>query len=156
MNPTHTNIEKQFNFEYDNQLNKRLETRYLPSGLLQPLYEFRPVSTKYTHFSIEDPKIQSTPQFTYDTNQIVNPGDRAPIDYFMRNVDIESTLRSQFFALQTSPQTVYVPELNSQLYENPMAYLPEYFSPTDAKTCNIQDQQNNSIFYNCVKSNSKK
>jgi len=163
MNPSRQNIivndEKQFNFEYDNELNKRLETRYLPSGPLQPLYEFRPVSTKYTHFSTENPKIKPSPQYTYDPHQIFNPGDRAPIDYFMRNVDVESTLRSQFFALQTAPQAVYVPELNSQLYENPMAYLPEYFSPTDAKTC-IQNvdgaQSDQSVFYNCVKSNSRK
>jgi len=147
----------QSNFEYDNELNKRLESRYVPSGPLQPLYDFRPVSTKYTHFGKTDPPIQLTPQYTYDPHQIFNPGDRAPIDYFMKNVDVESTLRSQFFALQNDPQAVYVPEFNSQLYENSMAYSPEFFSPTDAKTfTKNQDNEIQTIFYNNVRSNSRK
>lgn len=154
MNQTH---QKQSNFDYDNELNKRLENRYLPSSQLQPLFDFRPVPTKYTHFSAKDPKIQLTAQYSYDPHNIFNPGDRAPIDYFMKNVDIESTLRSQFFALQTNPQSVYVPEFNSQLYENPMAYSPDFFSPTDAQTCKQnQIDMNETLFYNCVKTNSRK
>ena len=143
------------NIDYDNELNKRLETRNVPSGPLQPLYDFRPVSTKYTLFHSVDEKIPKTPQYAYDPHQIFNPGDRAPIDYFIKNIDIETKLRSQFFALQTGPQAVYVPELGSQLYENPMAYSPEYFSPTDATTrqCNTDNQ---TLFYNCIRTNSKK
>jgi hypothetical protein len=72
----------------------------------------------------------------------------------MRNVDVESTLRSQFFALQKSPQAVYIPDVNSQLYDNPMAYSPEFFSPTDATTQKCE--YNESLFYNCVRSDSKK
>jgi len=151
------------NLDYDNELNKRLENRNTPSGPLQPLFDIRPVATKYTMFHTVDTKINSTgPQYSYDPYQTFNPGDRAPIDYFIRNVDVESTLRSQFFALQQSPQAVYIPELNSQLYENPMAYLnlPDSFSETDAKTqCSPQSQdefQNQSVFYNCIRTNSKK
>jgi len=151
--------------EYDNELNKRLENRNTPSAPLQPLYDIRPVATKYTMFHTVDPKINSTAsssQYQYDPYQIFNPGDRAPVEYFIRHIDVESTLRSQFFALQTSPQAVYVPELNSQLYENHMAYLnpPDAFSTTDAKTqCSQQSQdefQNQSVFYNCIRTNSKK
>jgi hypothetical protein len=149
------------NFNYDNELNARLENRNKPSSPLQPLYEFRPVSTKYTLFhKIDEPVNQtnnSHNSYMYDPHQVFNPGDRAPIDYFMRNVDVESTLRSQFFALQKSPQAVYVPELNSQLYNNPMAYSPEFFSPTDATTekakCIVD---NETLFYNCIRNNSKK
>jgi hypothetical protein len=148
----------QSTFDYDNELNKRLETRYVPSGTLQPLYDFRPVSTKYTIFHTIDKPIQSSQvQSTYNPYEIFNPGDRAPIDYFMKNVDVESTLRSQFFALQNDPQAVYVPEFNSQLYENSMAYSPEFFSPTDAKTfTKNQDNEIQTIFYNNVRSNSRK
>lgn len=152
--------------EYDNELNKRLENRNMPSAPLQPLYDIRPVATKYTMFHTVDPKINSTSSglYQYDPYQIFNPGDRAPVEYFIRHVDVESTLRSQFFALQTSPQAVYVPELNSQLYENHMAYLnpSDAFSTTDAKTdgqCSQQSQdefQNQSVFYNCIRTNSKK
>lgn len=147
------------NLNYDNELNKRLENRNKPSSPLQPLYEFRPVSTKYTVFHKVD-KIKhietQTSQYIYDPSQIFNPGDRGPIDYFMRNVDVESTLRSQFFALQKSQQTVYVPDLNSQLYDNPMAYSPEFFSPTNAITEKSKCVDNETIFYNCIRNNSKK
>lgn len=149
--------------EYDNELNKRLENRNMPSAPLQPLYDIRPVATKYTMFHTVDPKINSNDsQYQYDPYQIFNPGDRAPVEYFIRHIDVESTLRSQFFALQTSPQAVYVPELNSQLYENHMAYLnpSDAYSITDAKTqCSQQSQdefQNQSVFYNCIRTNSKK
>ena len=153
------------NFEYDNELNKRLENRNTPSAPLQPLYDIRPVATKYTMFHTVDPKINiNSNGYQYDPHQIFNPGDRAPVEYFIRHIDVESTLRSQFFALQTSPQAVYVPELNSQLYENHMAYSnpPDAFSTTDAKTdgqCSQQSQdefQNQSLFYNCIRTNSKK
>jgi hypothetical protein len=154
------------NFEYDNELNKRLENRNTPSAPLQPLYDIRPVATKYTMFHTVDPKINliSTSQYHYDPYQIFNPGDKAPVEYFIRHIDVESTLRSQFFALQQSPQAVYVPQLNSELYENHMAYLnpPDCFSQTDAKTdgqCSKQSQdefQNQSVFYNCIRTNSKK
>jgi hypothetical protein len=151
----------QSNLNYDNELNKRLENRNKPSSPLQPLYDFRPVSTKYTLFHKVDEKPQSqtqsqshAQQYIYDPYQTFNPGDRAPIDYFMRNVDVESTLRSQFFALQKSPQAVYIPDVNSQLYDNPMAYSPEFFSPTDATTQKCE--YNESLFYNCVRSDSKK
>lgn len=158
MNYTNQNNETNENFNYDNELNTRLENRNKPSSPLQPLYEFRPVSTKYTLFhKVDEPQIQhQNSQYMYDPYQVFNPGDRAPIDYFMRNVDVESTLRSQFFALQKSPQAVYVPELNSQLYNNPMAYSPEFFSPTDAITEKAKCVDNESIFYNCIRSNSRK
>ena len=45
------NQGRSVNLDYDNELNKRLEIRYKPSESLQPLYDFRPVSTKYTHIN---------------------------------------------------------------------------------------------------------
>jgi len=153
-------MNKNTNFDYDNELNKRLETRNVPSGPLQPLYDFRPVSTKYTIFHTIDKPIQpSQLQSTYNPYEIFNPGDRAPIDYYMKNVDVESTLRSQFFALQNGPQSVYIPELNSQLYEHSMAYSKTpAFSQTDAKTenqCMVESGPEH-LFYNCIRTNSKK
>ena len=76
----------------------------------------------------------------------------------MRNVDVESKLRSQFFALQNAPQAVYVPELNSQLYENSMAYSesPYSFSPTEAITNQCVEHSADQLFYNCIRTNSRK
>ena len=151
-------IQKNKNYDYDNELNKRLENRCRPSEPLQPLFDFRPLSTKYTIMHGFDKPIQQVHQTKYDPYQVFNPGDRAPIDYFMRNVDVESKLRSQFFALQTSPQAVYVPELNSQLYENSMAYSesPYSFSSTDATTNQCVEDSADKLFYNCIRSNSRK
>ena len=150
------------NLEYDNELNKRLENRNTPSAPLQPIYDIRPIATKYTMFhTVDDTRqYQYHNSNQYDPHLIFNPG-KAPIDYFIRNIDVESKLRSLFFAIQNSPQSMYVPEVNSQLYENPMAYLNEpSFSPTESKTeyqGNTElEFQNQSIFYNCIKTNSKK
>jgi hypothetical protein len=150
--------QKNKNFDYDNELNKRLENRNTPSQPLQPLFDFRPLSTKYTIMHGFDKPIQRVQQTYYNPYEVFNPGDRAPIDYFMRNVDVESTLRSQFFALQTAPQAVYVPEMNSQLYENSMAYSesPYSFSQTDATTNQCVEDSADKLFYNCIRSNSRK
>ena len=144
----------QSNLEYDNELNKRLETRNLPSAPLQPLFDLRPSMTRYTWFQTVEPKIPGNINYSYDPKQVFNPGYRAPPSYFFQNIDTESTLRNQFFALQRSPQKEYIPELNSSLYENAMAYSPEFFSPTDATSRTII--QTNQNFYNTVKMDSKK
>lgn len=145
------------NIDYDNELNKRLEFRNIPSAPLQPLYDIRPISTKYTVFQTADPPTEPINQYAYDPYKIFNPGDRAPVDYYMKKIDVESRLRSQFFSIQKSSQSVFVPEFNSQLYNHPMAYSPEYFSPTDASTQNEElVSQKEFIFYNGVRSNSKK
>ena len=149
-----TNSNSNSNMEYDNELNKRLEGRHLPSSPLQPLFDFRPTMTRYTWFQTVDPKIPGQVNYPYDAN-VFNPG-RGPISYFMQNVDKESTLSNQFFALQRSPQKEYVPELNSSLYENSMAYTPELFAPTDATTHNANCNFENKTFYNMVKMNAKK
>ena len=47
MNQTNQ-TNKNNNFDYDNELNTRLENRNTPSEPLQPLFDFRPLSTKYT------------------------------------------------------------------------------------------------------------
>jgi len=105
--------------EYEDELNHRLERRWLPSTSLKPLFESRPTSTKYTCFhTVDEPRKTSLPPIEYKeySSQVFNPGDRAPVDYFMKSIDTESKLRSQFMALQKSDQTVYVPELSSELY----------------------------------------
>jgi len=152
----------QSNFDYDNELNKRLENRYMPSAPLQPMFDIRPVATKYTMFHTVDPIQTHNQQYHYNPQQVFNPG-KGPVDYFIKNIDVESTLRSQFFALQQSPQAVYIPELNSQLYENPMAFLrPHSLNPSESDAitegqCSSMDEfQNQSVFYNCIRTNSKK
>jgi hypothetical protein len=144
------------NIDYDNELNTRINGRIFPSHSLPPLFEVRPVSTKYTFFqTIEERPFSMTPVIRYNQyNQetTFNPGDRAPIDYFMNNVDTESKLRNQFMALQKSIQSTYVPELNSSLYENNMVYKKEY-APTDCKSNSLHKDLAPNTFYNYTRNN---
>lgn len=46
-----------------------------------------------------------------------NPGTaKAPVCGYIRNVDVETVLRNQTFALQRADQNVYVPTKDSELY----------------------------------------
>ena len=105
--------------EYEDELNHRLERRWLPSTSLKPLYETRPTSTKYTCFqTVDEPKRNNVPLMEYQdySPHIFNPGNRAPVEYYMKSVDVESKLRSQFMALQKADQAAYIPDLSSELY----------------------------------------
>ena len=122
------------NIEYDNELNNRINTRHLPSQQLMPLYDVRPVSTKYSFFQTVDERFHSSvPILNYNTysSEVFNPGSRAPVDFYMKEIDTETKLRNQFMALQKGNQSVYVPELNSSLYEFPMAGKFDKYSITE-------------------------
>jgi hypothetical protein len=118
--------------DYEDELNHRLEFRNMPSTSLKPLYDFRPSSTKYTWFqSVEEPVESKEPlkQYPEYSTQVFNPGQRAPPEYYMKSIDIESKLRSQFMALQKSSQSVYIPELSSDLYSFPGATKQKELTP---------------------------
>lgn len=104
-----------------NEIDKRIYDRNLPSQLLQPYINVRPVMTKYSIMPIVDPrKVIKTPINvcpTYNTNAVFNPGNtQSPWSGFATNINKESELRNQIFALQKCSQSVYVPEPNSDLY----------------------------------------
>ncbi len=104
-----------------NQTNQRIYDRNLPSQMLQPYLNVRPVMTKYSYFPIVDPRKNiSVPLVqlpTYDTNKVFNPGNaQAPWSGFATNINKESELRNQVYALQKCSQAVYVPNSNSDLY----------------------------------------
>ena len=110
--------------QYDrlNELNDRLSGRQFSDKPLQPNYDPRPVPTKYSHFPVIDrrKKVPDTPLVNYldyssETNFAPISG-KGTVDGFLRNVNTESTLRNQFFALQTANQAVYVPSSSSDLF----------------------------------------
>ena len=70
--------------DYEDELNKRLESRFTPSAQLQPLFDVRSTGTRYTHFKTHDePKRLDINTYTnYSQENVFNPGDRAPVDYF--------------------------------------------------------------------------
>lgn len=102
--------------------NLRIYQRNIPSQPLQPYLDARPVLTKYSILPVIDyrrpvntPLIQ---QPTYSTRQVFNPGnDTAPWSGYASNVNNESELRNQIFALQSCSQSVYIPSSNSSLYK---------------------------------------
>ena len=103
------------------QLSDRMFDRNIPSSNLQMLYSIRPVSTKPAIMPILDMRKPATVPIrvepTYNINKTFNPGSSAPWSGFATNVNEESRLRNQFFALQRCEQANYVPSSNSDLYK---------------------------------------
>ena len=130
-----------------NSINTRIYDRNIPSHVLQPYLSVRPVMTKYSIMPIVDPRtpIQAplTVQPVYNVHEVFNPGNaHAPWSGFATNINTESELRNQIYALQSCSQSVYVPNSNSDLYtfnfKNktsdaqqpfPGLFQKEYFSP---------------------------
>jgi hypothetical protein len=55
---------------------------------------------------------------TYNVDEVFNPGNtQSPWSGFASNINTESELRNQVYALQKCSQAVYVPNSNSDLYK---------------------------------------
>jgi hypothetical protein len=107
--------------ERSNITNNRLNERIISSQYLQPYLDARPVSTKYATLPIVDlRKPISTPMTqtaTYNQHAIFNPGDSAPWSGYASQINTESQLKNQIFALQKNSQAVYIPSSKSDLYQ---------------------------------------
>ena len=113
----------------DQPISQRQQTVYLrsyerniPSNTLQPYLDARPVMTKYSILPIVDPRKQiDTPliqQATYNPAKMYNPGnDSGPWSGYASNINHESELRNQLFALQNCTQASYIPSSKSSLYD---------------------------------------
>lgn len=115
-------------------INKRISDRNVPSQFLQPYLSVRPVMTKYSIMPIVDPrKRPSVPmnvQPTYNLAHTMNPGDAmSPWSGFASNINLESELRNQVFALQKGSQCVYVPNSTSDMYSLNFKMNPSYTQP---------------------------
>jgi hypothetical protein len=105
-----------------NIMNNRIYERNIPSSPLQPYLSARPVLSKYSTLPIIDqrrtsgvPMIQRS---TFHSEQTFNPGtSTAPWSGFATNVNLESELRNQIYALQKNSHSVYVPSSRSDLYK---------------------------------------
>mgnify|MGYP005638783471 CR=1 FL=1 len=109
------------NLDRTTELSNRMAARNVPSETLQPSFGIRPVSTKYAMMPILDRRAPATVPIkkepVYNVSQVFNPGSaEAPWSGFASNVDVESDLRSQFFALQKCEQSEYVPSTASDMY----------------------------------------
>tara|TARA_A100001011_G_C14146389_1_gene772059 strand:- start:22 stop:528 length:507 start_codon:yes stop_codon:yes gene_type:complete len=120
-----------YSCKYDNvdENNERLFDRNIPSTNLQPQYGIRPVSTKYSILPIVDQRKKVTVPLhkynNFNVDTVFNPGNsKSPWSGFANNVNLESTLRNQFFALQKCEQSEYVPSSKSDLYNTKIDYKP--------------------------------
>jgi hypothetical protein len=104
-----------------NQHNQRRSERFVPSQPLQPYFSTRPVQTKYTLMPIVDQRqVSNVPVIqrpVYQPEIIFNPGSSSPWSGFSTNINKESELRNQIYALQDCSQAVYVPSSYSDLYQ---------------------------------------
>lgn len=104
------------------ELNERISYRNIPSSELEPQFSMRPVSTKYSLMPILDqrmtPEVSINITPTYNVGKVFNPGTRqAPWNGYASNVDVETILRNQVFALQKADKAYYVPSSDSDLYK---------------------------------------
>jgi hypothetical protein len=109
------------NSKIHEETNTRIYDRNIPSQVLQPYLDVRPVLTKYSYFPIVDPRkkpnvpLNNAP--TFNVHKVFNPGNtQSPWSGFASNINKESELRNQIYALQKCSQAVYVPNSNSDLY----------------------------------------
>jgi hypothetical protein len=105
------------------ELNERISYRNIPSKQLQAQFDIRPQSSKYSKMPIVDRHTKHTVEIqampAYDIKSTFNPGNaQGPWSGFASNVNNESRLRNQFFALQRgAEQSYYIPPKNSDMYE---------------------------------------
>jgi hypothetical protein len=154
------------NSQKANIMNIRQYNRNVPSHALQPYLSVRPVDTKFSIMPIVDPrtppKVPLVQQPVYNIGQVFNPGNAmAPWSGYATNVNVESELRNQIYALQSCSQATYVPSSNSDLYAYsfkpsnktpadqpfPGLFQKDYFSPFNPNPENIGQ----SMFENCTR-----
>lgn len=142
------------NIDYDNELNVRIMERVQASQPLQPLYDPRPASTKYTLFKTTPEPQKSTEPLhqykEYSTEKTFHPGNRGPVDYYAKQIDQESTLRSQFAALQKADAAVYIPETHSDLYVY-SSYKPDPGHSITQAVSRSVSQKESSPFFNMTR-----
>ena len=107
------------------QMNSEIYRRNIPSTPLQPYLNVRPASTKYSIMPVVDPrrelKVPLHAEPTYNMSQTFNPGNSTgPWSGYASQVNTESELKNQVFALQRCGRSSYVPQSTSDLYMPPL------------------------------------
>jgi hypothetical protein len=153
--------------ERTEELSNRMYNRNIPSAPLQPQLGARPVLSKYAIMPIMDQRKEATVSLSsypvYSPTQVFNPGSAvAPWSGYATAVNVESTLRNQFFALQKCEQSEYVPSSKSDLYNvridsrqipqtHPLLFRSEKFAPVNPDCFNLA----NRVFNNSTRTELK-
>ena len=111
-------------FQCMDEINQRILARDQSDKPLPPNFDPRPVLTKYALFPMLDNRMPATvpiqANYNYSLEKNFTPPlmSVGPVSGFINNVEVESNLRNQFFALQKGAgQNVYIPSSNSDLYK---------------------------------------
>ena len=141
------------------QMNSEIYQRNLPSAPLQPYLNVRPASTKYSIMPVVDPRrqlnvpLQVNP--TYNMGMTFNPGNAtAPWSGYASQVNTESELKNQIFALQHCDRSTYVPQSTSDLYMTPACSNtkpvaqnhPLLFTKQEFSKCEMPQYNHNTLF----------
>lgn len=132
--------------ERTNEIDERIFQRNFPSSPLEPNYDPRPISTKYSYFpGLSGRKQIHTSKNTYpiyNIHEVFNPGTgKAPCSGILNDIDNETYLRNQHFALQKGDKHYYVPQSGSELFK-------DYVYTTDKRLQPHPDLFNNYNFEN--------
>tara|TARA_Y100000389_G_scaffold204091_2_gene254963 strand:+ start:7099 stop:7605 length:507 start_codon:yes stop_codon:yes gene_type:complete len=108
------------------KMNKEIRDRNIPSKPLRPEFSLRPVPTQRTILPVVDNRVQpDVPLKRYENfsvEKVFNPGtSQAPWNGFAANINTDSLLRNQFFALQKCSEAEFIPSSKSSLYVAPLA-----------------------------------
>ncbi len=111
-------------FQAMDEINQRILARDQSDKPLPPNFDPRPAITKYALFPMLDNRmpatvpIQSNYNYSLEKNFTPPVMSTGPVSGFINNVEVESNLRNQFFALQKGAgQNVYIPSSESDLYK---------------------------------------
>lgn len=104
-----------------NFINNELYQRNVPSQPLEPYYSSSPQTTKFTRFPIISRPINATIPIkdygVYNNKSTFYPAhSNAPWSGRISNIDKESNLKNQNYALQYDSLGTYIPSTNSDLY----------------------------------------
>lgn len=115
------------NIDRVDEINERLNSRKQSDTMLEAVFDPRPTGTRGGMMPVITTKTQSNEQFygytDYNVSKNFAPATRtAPFRGFAENINEESELRNQIFALQRSEKGLYVPQSFGDLY---MVNVPE-------------------------------
>jgi hypothetical protein len=131
------------------EINNRYTDRQFADKPLKPQFDIRAVPTKYSVFPLIDRRTPATvPYKQYldhspESNFCPNIS-YGPIDGYLKNIETESTLRNQYFALHRgADQAVFVPSSNSDLFKTAPAVGRQEEQPhrTIASQFNFEQKQ---------------
>jgi hypothetical protein len=122
LNPSYPDSLYYGQFERTEEIDRRIYERTIATDVpLRPNFDPRPSTTRQTVLPIisatRNPPTRK--YLEYNTNKVFSSIQRnGPVEGFLNNVNIESSLRNQYFGIQRGAiQSTYVPSSNSDLYK---------------------------------------